>query len=297
MHLTVDGKDYRFVRNAMTDSKWREQYCTLAKTVFGLDFSPWYNSGYYDGSFVPYTLYDGHTAAASVGVVPSNFNWNNSKKIYAQISTVMTHPDYRGRGLSDALLKLVLAEWESKCDMIYLYANDSVTRFYPRYGFVEAKEHLYSKPIAKREGQYRKLDLQNPTDAALLTEKYMAVGNPFSALQMDRNLSHLMFHCVTFLQDSIYYVEAYDAVVIAEYEDDHIFCYDIFTDKKCETDEILGILATGSTVSAQFGFTPKETKGFSVEESAECDTTVFVYKMTDSLFHTHKVTFPFLSRA
>ena len=297
MHLTVKGKDYILVRNAMADPIRRESYCLLTKTVFGLDFAPWYNSGYYDGSFSPYTLYDGHTAAASVGIVPSDFIWNNSKKTYAQISTVMTHPDYRGSGLSDALLKLVLAEWDSKCDMIYLYANDSVTKFYPKYGFVKAKEYLYSKPLAKREGQYRKLDLHNPVDAALLAEKYMTLGNPFSALQMERNLSHLMFHCVTFLQENLYYVEPYDAVVIAEYEDDHIFCYDIFTDQKCETDDILGILATGSTVSVRFGFTPKETQGLSVEESPECGTTVFVYKRTDSLFHTHKVTFPFLSRA
>lgn len=297
MLLTINGKEYFFVRSAISDQNRSEAYLALAKNVFGLDFHPWLRSGYPDGSFIPYTLYDGQTAVASVGIAVSDFKWENSVKKFAQISTVMTLPDYRGKDLCHTLIKMVLEEWEHKCDMIYLYANDSVTDFYPKYGFVKAGEHVYSKPVTKQKGVYKKLDLQNPEDRSLLTGYYEAYNNPFSALQMESNLSQMMFHCVTFLHDNIYHVQKHDAVVIAEFEDNNIFCYDIFTDKKHDFDEIIGVLATDQTTSVRLGFTPIDPKAFSVNLSTESNTTVFVYKNTDSLFHTHKVTFPFLSRA
>lgn len=297
MQMTVNGKETVYIRDALSEPDRREGYLELAKNVFGLDFSPWLRPGYPDGSFIPHTLYDGRTAVASVGIVANNFRFENHVRKYAQISTVMTHPDHRGQGLCDALMKRVLAEWENSCDMIYLYANDSVVDFYPKYSFIKGLEYRYSKPVVKQPVPYRKLNLQNPADADLLTEKYTAFNNPFSALQMEQGLSQMMFHCVTFLQDQLYYIEQYDAVVIAEHEDNHIFCYDIFTKQADSFDAIIGALAADSTVSVRLGFTPRDKKSFMAEESREDNTTVFVHKKADSPFHTHQVTFPFLSRA
>jgi len=144
----INGKKYGFVANAIHDvDAVRESYFALVQKMFGLDFRPWYNSGFCRDVFVPYTLFDGDTAVASAGVVKNEFLWQGERKMYVQISTVATDPDYRGRGLSRWLMDYVLDEWRDNCDCIYLYANDSVVDFYPKFGFVPTHEHRYSLPV------------------------------------------------------------------------------------------------------------------------------------------------------
>lgn len=45
----------------------------------------------------------------------------------------MTHPDYRGQGLAKKLLEHVIAKYEDQYDFLYLFANDTVLDFYPKF--------------------------------------------------------------------------------------------------------------------------------------------------------------------
>ena len=296
MKVCINEKEYEYKKNAMKDYSDRESYFHLTQNIFNLDFGPWYESGYADDSFIPYTLYDGHIAVASVGVVTSEFRWKNKKTRFSQISTVMTLPKYRGNGLNRWLLESALEEYRSS-DLIYLYANDSVCSYYPRFGFERMTEYAFHMPVIRGNGSYRKLDLKNPIDVALLTEKYMNFNNPFSALTMEHNLSQMMFHCITFLYDNIYYMEQYDAVVIAAHEADTIFCYDIYSSGEGCISDILSTLATENTTSVVLGFTPMDAIGFVAEPSKEPDTTIFTLKSPVNPFKEDQVTFPFMSRA
>lgn len=256
MECVIAGKTFQYVPNALYDEKRRNQYFSLVKKVFDLNFSLWYASGFCGDSFIPYTLYDGDIAVASVGIAIGNFKWQNSLLKLAQISTVMTEPNYRGMNLSKWLMELVLRELKDKSDLIYLYANDSVLEFYPKFGFDKVSEYAYSMPITRGTATYRKLDLAVPKDVNLLVEKYKLFNNPFSALTMENHLSQMMFHCMTFLRDNIYYVERFDAVVIAEHDDEAIFCYDIFTNSNSSIIDILSSLTNEKTSVVDLGFMP-----------------------------------------
>ena len=297
MKCLIDGKSFRYVENAIKSSDDRASYFDLAKKVFRLDFAPWYESGFCGDNFIPYTLYDGEIAVASVGVAVSDFKWQNRIKRYAQISTVMTDPEYRGMRLSTWLMELALKEWEEKSDLVYLYANDSVLDYYTRFGFEKVEGYTYKFPIFRQSGQFRKLNLSNPGDTLLLTSKYASFNNPYSVVTMENNLSLLMFHCITFLRDNIYYVEQFDAVVIAEYERDTIFVYDIYTNATCGMGDILGVLAAENMKTAVLGFTPNIANNCVCEKSEEKNTTIFTLKAKDNIFLTHQITLPFLSRA
>ncbi len=296
MKVKIQNKEYKYIEYPMETEKERAAYFELAKKVFSLDFTPWYQSGYTDKSFIPHTLFEDGRAAASAGVFTSNFKWQNAIHTFSQISTVMTHPEYRGRGLNKWLLKKALEECQNS-DLIYLYANDSVCEFYPRFGFRKATEYTYQIPITPKQGIYRKLDLKNPTDAALLTEYYQNHSNPFSALTMEGGLSQLMFHCITFLYNNIYYLEEHNAIIIAEHEGDEIFCYDIYTPKTGNFIDMISTLAREETKSIKLGFTPINKSGFTVEPSTEKDTTIFTLNSPVNPFTEDKVTLPFLSRA
>ncbi|MCL2828938.1 MAG: GNAT family N-acetyltransferase [Oscillospiraceae bacterium] len=296
MHVFINGTEYKFVPNAMQDAASRERYFDLVHSVFGLDFTPWYESGFSDDSFIPYTLFADNRAVASVGVSVNDFTWHDSPRRYVQISTVVTDPAYRKRGLSRWLTETVLNQWRENCDCIYLYANESVVEFYPKFGFVPAQEYTYSMPLTKRDGIFRKLDLSMRADVDLLIQKHRA-SNPFSLLAMDKDIGILMFHCVTFLRDYIYYIEKYDAVVIAAEEERELFCYDIYANNPHDISDLLGIIAATDTRTVTLGFTPKDATGYTIEQAEEGDTTFFVLEGKENILADHRVTFPFLSRA
>jgi len=296
MHITINGNKYNFVKNPIKDDSYREGYFNLVEEVFGLSFTPWYESGFCGDSFIPYSLFSDDTAVASVGVVINNFNFNGVPKKYIQISTVATDNDYRKQGLSRWLAETVLAEWKDNCDCIYLYANDSVAQFYPKFGFIPVNEHSYHMPISRKDGTYRKLDMLNKNDVRLLVEMHTK-SNPFSLLAIDKGVELMMFHCITFLHDHIYYIEEYDAIVIAEHENNDMFCYDIYTSEDCCINNLLGVVAKDSTTDVTLGFTPKDATGFSVTQANEENTTVFMLDGKETLLADNKITLPFLSRA
>ncbi|MCL2377206.1 MAG: GNAT family N-acetyltransferase [Defluviitaleaceae bacterium] len=296
MQVTINGSVYDFVKSPIRDNLYREGYFNLIEKVFGLSFVPWYESGFCGDSFIPYTLFSDGAAVASVGVVINNFNFNGAPKRYIQISTVATDNEYRKQGLSRWLAETVLKEWKDSCDCIYLYANDSVAKFYPKFGFIPMDEHRYHMPISRKDGLYRKLDISNKRDVKLLVEMHTK-SNPFSLLAIDRGVELMMFHCITFLYDNIYYLEEHDAIVIADHENNDMFCYDIYGKGHCNINDLLGIVAKDSTTDVTLGFTPKDARGYTIEKANEEDTTVFVLGGKEALLADKKITLPFLSRA
>lgn len=293
----IAGKTFQFVQHVFENEEYRENYFLLAQKCFKLNLKPWYESGFCNGNFIPYTLYDGKHAVASVGVASGEFIWQNIIIKYAQLSTVMTLPEYRRMNLSKWLMQLVLKEWKEKSDIIYLYANDSVLDFYPKFGFEKAVEYMFTMQITKQKGNYRKLDMTLNKDVALLLDKYKTKNNPFATLQAKNNISQMMFHCITVLNDNIYYIEEMDAIIIAECNGKTIFCYDIYAEQKyCMTD-IIGVLVDENIECVKFGFTPDARYNCKCEISNEKDTTLFVLETKHNFVFKNKITLPFMTRA
>jgi hypothetical protein len=188
-----------------------------------------------------------------------------------------------------------LEDWKDKCDAIYLFANDSVLNYYPKFGFEKALEYQCHKIVKKKDGTVKKLDMSAEHDRRLLLDTYK-FSNPFSALPMENNDGLLMFYCTQFMKENIYYIEKYKAAVIAEYDNENLICYDIFCQDKCTIDDILCIMAKQNTKIATLGFTPKLIKDFKITEHKEEDT-LFVLKEKENLFRENKLMFPILAHA
>lgn len=296
MQVSINGLSYKFCKKILAAQDTRDEYFNLAKTIYRrLDFDKWYQSGYWDNKFIPYVLYDGNVAVSSIGICINNVIWQNTNKSYVQISTVMTLPEYRNRGLNRWLMEYVIKEWKDKCNTIYLLANDSVVDFYPKFGFEKFTEYDFSIPVRKIHGEFRKLNINNAYDLDLVIKKY-EISNPFTELKVI-NFSQFMFHCMNFVSDDIYYLEKYDAIAIIQYDGKKLICYDIFTESNGQLSEILGVLAKGETEYAYLGFTPKLLENCSIIESQEEDNHLFVLSGKENIFKDNKVMFPLLSRA
>lgn len=295
MQYNINGKEYTYLTNIKDNQKLRQSFNALSEKTFGLNFEPWYENGYWGKQYIPHVLLDRDRVVANVSVNIIDTLWKNQSKRYIQLGTVMTDCEYRERGLSRWLIERILETYKEECDAIYLFANDSVLDFYPKFGFVKRNQYQCQIPIIPKVGQLRLLDMSSKEDKALLIEKYRK-SNPFSALPMEENVGLLMFYCSQFMKDNVYYIEKYDAIVIMEQEDENMICYDIFCDANNDLENLLSTIARAQTKNILLGFTPKKNDSYE-NFILKGEDTLFVLEEAEDIFAGNKIMFPLLSHA
>lgn len=296
MRPQIDIDGLSFDKNIRANEKRRRSFFELAEDVFGLSFEPWFAQGYWMDKYTPYALFDGDRAVANVSVNLIDLVWPGVVKHCIQIGTVMTASDYRRAGLARYLMDRVLADWRDRAEAVYLFANDSVLDFYPKFGFHRALEYQSRAWIAAKAGPRVKLNMSDRSDRELLS-RYYQKSNPFSALPMIDNRGLMMFHCSSYLKDCIYHLEDYQAVVIAEQEAGELICYDVYTDGRAPLADILSRLVMGEGQVVRFGFALKGQLENASLSPLQNDEALFFLSGRSNFWARHKLMFPLLSHA
>ena len=278
--IMINGENYVLISDYKDNEKYRQGLNKLTTKTFGFDFEDWYQAGYWKGRYIPYSLLQEDELVANVSVNTLDYLVDGERKAYLQIGTVMTEERYRGKGLSRVLMENILKEYEG-FELIYLYANDSVVEFYPRFGFVSAKEYLHSKLFHKEGKQvpYRKLDMSTSEDRELIL-RLVTNTIPVSRISMLDNPGLPMFYLTKFMRENIYYFEELQLAAVAELEEDTIYLMDLFAIKEFKLEEVICSLMDREKMKAVLGFTPKDTEGFACEPITEEDSTFYVKSTT-----------------
>lgn len=286
---TVDFKDNKKIRNAFN---------TLTRKTYGFDFEEWYQNGYWKDRYIPYALLDGEKVISNVSVNIIDFLIMGEKKRYIQIGTVMTDKEYRNQGLNRFIIEKVLEEWRDRCDLIYLFANDSVLNLYPKFGFVSVDEYQHSKEISVENttSNVKKLNMSDKKDRNFLFNT-ISKSLPVSKLHMCNNESLIMFYCTSFMKENVYYIETLDTIVISEFNGDTLYLNDVFSIRGILLDDIIEAMGKKELKKIVFGFTPIDTTLYDVGLLREEDTTLFVMGDKVELFRDKQLMFPLLSRA
>ncbi len=296
LQLTIHGEHYILISDYKDNDGYRLGLNRLVKKTFAFDFEDWYQGGYWRGRYIPYSLLHKDELVANVSVSIHDYLVDGVKKTYLQIGTVVTEEEYRGKGLSRVLVENILKEYEG-LELIYLYANDSVLEFYPRFGFVAGKEFVHSK-LAQKSGKqmpYRKLDMDSELDRGLLLQ-LAANTLPMARISMLDNPGLPMFYLTKFMRDNIYYFEELQLAAVAELESDTMVLTDIFTIKEFALEDVICSLMDRPTMRVVLGFTPRETEGYDCEPIVEEGSTFFVRSMgTDCSTPLGHGRFPILS--
>ena len=292
--------EFRFVKNYRDDPVLRKSFQELTRKIYRFDFEDWYRNGYWKDNYQPYSAAVGDRIVANVSVNPMVFSVDGAEKRWVQIGTVMTDPEFRGQGLSRRLMEWVLSEWQEKCDMLFLFANDSVLDFYPKFGFTARTEYQAVKEIepAPSSLTVRHMDLSDPADCQLL---YETAQNTFpqEKLSMVQNGNLIMFYCRCFsrwdIGQHVYHIPELSAVAIAEYDDDTMILYDVFAPQEVSTDDVIAALARPGIGKVAPTFLPKDPTGWEITPYHSEDMTLFTLGKDSELFEREALRFPELS--
>lgn len=293
--LNINGKDYEFVHGYGKNNELRKSLNDLTQKIFGFNFEQWYKDGYWKNQYIPFSLMDGDKIVSNVSVNIMNFNVFGEKKRYIQLGTVMTHPDYLRQGLSRALMKKVIADYRDKCDLIFLFANNSVLNFYPKFGFEELKQYqcMNKANSIHADVSVKKLNMSDENDRCLVINK-VRQAVPVAKLSMCTNSELIMFYCTLFMNDNVYYLEDYDAVVIADVEEATLEVIDIFCSESIPINRVLNALPNESVKRIALSYTPLDASSFETI-LLEGEETLFAMGKDLQLLRSKQFMFPKLS--
>ena len=207
----------------------------------------------------------------------------------------MTDPAYRGQGLARRLLERALADWDDDNAAVYLFANDSVLDFYPKFGFVRCPQYQYALQVTAAPSSFTSWICPAPKACACCSAA-IRPATPAPSSPGKNNFGLLMFYCLGPMKNSVYYSPQLDVVCIAAQDGDTLYCFDIFGPASLPLPELLPQLAGPATTTAVLGFTPDDTAGMTAAPITDGDT-LFIRGGGEDLFTGQQRMFPILSHA
>ncbi len=256
------------------DASLRQSFNALAEETFGLNFENWYRTGFWQGSYTPYSVILEGQVVANVSLSRTDMIIHGERKRLYQLGTVMTGAEYRNRGFIRSIMREIEKD-TADADGVYLFANDSVLSFYPKFGFQKAREFVCEASLTQTGAcRMKQVPMDCPADWEKLN-RAMAESTFRAACLMVDNPGLIFFYVTQFMTDCVYYCADLDTWVIGEIEHGSLLLHNVFTRTSVSLMDVIS--AFGSRIrSVTLGFTPEDPSGFTCRELLEEDTTFFV---------------------
>ena len=267
------GLVMEFIRGYMDCEEYRRLLSELTGEIFGFSFENWYNSGFFEGEYIPYSYVENDKIIANASANIMKFAYNGEEKFYIQIGTVMTRPEYRKQGLAKSLVEKILAEYKTAADGFYLFANLNALEFYEKIGFKRQDQWIYTVGGSK--------------DGISLIEGFYPVGKEYrdtyvkmlKCAKLNAAFDHInrcslqMFY--TMEMDNVYYNSELNCFAVMHAEGDVLYLDSIISGN--ELDLMTMIQNKGEYSKIVLGFTPKDKASLNAERYDGEDDYRFYY--------------------
>lgn len=287
---------YRIEKNYRNNAALRKSFNELAQKTFGLNFEDWYQNGFWGDSYTPYSVVANGKVIANVSVNKTDLLVDGEVKHFLQLGTVMTEEKYRNKGFSRMFMEQIQMDYAGKTDGIYLFANDSVLDFYPKFGFRKSKEYLYSRKVFNQgENQLEQIVMDSPVVWKRL-QKAMEKNTFHGKCDMVNNDGLIMFYVSGFMQESVFYHRDTDTYIIADVEEGTVFIHNVFSSTIRELEKVTALF--GKDVDeVTLGFAPADAEGYEMVELHEEDSTFFIAGDGMKVIEEAKLRIPSLAHA
>lgn len=290
--------ELEFVKDYKESENLRHSFNELAGLVFGIDFEKWYQLGFWNDRYICYSYVDNGKVVANVSANIIDLQIGGQMVPAIQIGTVMTHPDYRWRGLARKLMNMAMDDHADKCDVFFLFANPEAQGFYERLGFDRVNETCFYADSAEIKGNslelkaiapkkrsispdcgdivsvskfsavesgelVRKLSMSDANDVDILRRlslNRIPFSNRFDTMHTE---GILYWHCLNSFPEDIHYIASLDTIVIYRMNGGILDVYDIICTSEPNYRQILRALNADGAEEILFHFT-LETKDSAV---------------------------------
>lgn len=278
----------------------------LTRKTFGFDFVKWHAAGHFGDMYVPHVVMDGDRVVSNVSVNQMQFDVGGEIKNYIQLGTVMTDKEYGKQGLNRKIMESILEEYADKVDGIYLFGNDSVVEYYPKFGFAASEEYeyyfAYEKENDIRPYALEKVDMLDKEQAEkvyAVLEKYFDrrdLPNENDEMYMSRNLGLYHFWMDSTYKKNVYYIPECEAFVVCKVKNGKLYLYQIIGKSKVELERVAKAFEEDFS-EVVLGYTPVHKEGLCVRKHKEEDCTLFIMGEDLKRVSEKKMMFPILSHA
>ena len=276
------------------DKQLRDSFNRLAEQTFGLNFEGWYQNGFWGDNYDPHSIVIDGEVVSNVSVNRTDLVFGGRRYHILQLGTVMTAPEYRGRGLNRAIMEYIEREY-ADADGIYLFANDTVVDYYPRFGFRPGREMAYRKAVAASDTCRAEQILMDGPAAWDRLAKAMEKSTFREGCPMVGNPGLIFFYASQFMTDAVYHIPSLNAWVIAEQEGKSLTIHNIFADAAVTAEDVAAAFAGVEEIC--LGFAPENAGGWESTALQEEDTHFFVKGAAFEEFQERKLRIPSLSHA
>lgn len=278
--------ELRYITNYQDQDRLRTSFNELAGEVFGIDFEAWYRLGLWSDRYIAFSFAEGDRVVANASASLLTLILDDRPVQAVQIGTVMTHPDYRGRGLSTRLMETILDTYKDR-ELLFLKANGGALEFYPRFGFRAAAESGFSAQtdiLPAAGSKLKKLDPRTREDMALilgLTASRAPVSSRFGVLHAERITA---WHCLYLHPDAVYYDPEEDVLLLFRQEGGTVHLYDVIAARRPAA--LIPLLAKAACERVRriiFSFTPEFADIQAQADPAGSADTLFIKPLTAGL--------------
>lgn len=232
MSIQKDG--FLFAEKYTHDIRMREKLYPLFEQVFGIspnlmtDFS---DKGLWNDEYMPYSFFDGEQAIANVSAFPLPMMINGASIHCIGIQSVMTHPDYRRKGLMKALFQKMLDDADQTYEGSILYTSSP--ELYIPFGFKTVNQYSFKMDFAHTtiasSSSLRKLEpLTNPADLEILNKIAQHSKILSTTFFPIRYLNCLYFNFYNpAIYENLYLIEELDTILVFEVNNGILHLYDV----------------------------------------------------------------------
>lgn len=285
----------QIVKHYKDNDALRSSFNALAGEIFGLNFEAWYQRGFWTENYDPYSVVIDGKVVANVSVNRTDMMIAGERKRLIQLGTVMTDPAYRNRGFIRAIMDEIQRDYPD-VDGAYLFASDSVVKFYPKFGFQEGKEFLYTRMVEQTGDGDMTMVIMDSREGWDRLEKAMKRGEPLSACAMADNPGLIFFYVAGFMTENVFYSPSLDAWVIAELEEGRLLVHNVFAPGGVTLDDVISRF--GAEVKrVELGFAPADASGWERTPWKDEDCTFFVMGASFGRWEEQGLRIPSLSHA
>lgn len=241
------------------DTRLHEAFLRFVPRVFPrASFRKWHELGGWDETYRAVAIVEDGEIVANASLTRMRLVLEGRELTGWQLGAVGVVPGRRGEGLQRLILPRLL-ELSAPDDLVFLFANDSVLDFYPRFGFRRVGEAVFGVDCAVTPSgrPLRRLSVDAADDRATV-RRVAAAALPVTQRFGARDYGGIvLWYWTNFFGDNLCYCEDVDAVLVVQQEGDTLRICDVLAQEPFDLRAYLPRLATSPVRRLELGFTPE----------------------------------------